>query len=157
MCYLKLQTLDIRECDIQSSEQSAEFNLIKNSLLMWTASLLLFTKICLILGTHQFTEIMIFWDMVPCSLAAKYWSNCMALGGGVWGQWHVPAALSPWQIWYQLNRRVGGTQGQYGQVSKTSPPLGSDPRSVWPMVSPCTDYTIPGHNYVLLSLNIQRT
>lgn len=60
MWYLKLQTLDIRECDIQDSEQSAEFNLIKISLLMWTASLLLFTKICLILGTHQFT--LHYWD-----------------------------------------------------------------------------------------------
>jgi len=32
-------------CDTQDSEQSAEFNLIKISLLMWTASLLSFKKL----------------------------------------------------------------------------------------------------------------
>jgi hypothetical protein len=44
---------------------------------------------------------------------------------------------------YPLYRRLGGLQDRSGQVRKISPPPGFDPRTVQPVVSRCTDYTIP--------------
>ena len=44
--------------------------------------------------------------------------------------------------WYPLYRRLGGPQGQSGQVQKISPPPGFDPRTVWPLASRYTDYGI---------------
>ena len=60
----------------------------------------------------------------------------------VGGQHHAPAAL-PWgKTWYPLYRRLGGPQSWCGQVQKISSSLGFDPRTVQPVASRYTDYTI---------------
>jgi hypothetical protein len=46
----------------------------------------------------------------------------------------------PGKTRYSLYRRLGGPQGQSGQVQKISPPPGFDPRIVQPVVSRYTDY-----------------
>jgi len=43
---------------------------------------------------------------------------------------------------YPLYRRLGGSQGQSGQVQKISPPLGFCPWTVQPVASHYTDYAI---------------
>ena len=43
---------------------------------------------------------------------------------GVGGQRHTPATLSLGKTWYPLYRRLGGPQGQSGQVRKIVPPTG---------------------------------
>ena len=61
----------------------------------------------------------------------------MALEGG---QRHARAALYPLgKTRYLLYRRLGGPQGQSGQVQKISPPTGFDPLTVQPIASR-TDY-----------------
>ena len=40
---------------------------------------------------------------------------------------------------YPLYRRLGGPQGRFGRVRKTSPPSGFDFRTVQPVASRCTD------------------
>ena len=49
-------------------------------------------------------------------------------------------SLLPGKTRYPLYRRLGGPQGQYGQVRKISPPPGFDPRTVQPVASRYTDY-----------------
>ena len=44
---------------------------------------------------------------------------------------------------YPLYRRLGGPQGRSGRVRKIFPPPGLDPRTVQPVESRYTDYTIP--------------
>jgi len=51
---------------------------------------------------------------------------------GVDGQRHAPAAL-PQKVPVPIYRRLGG--GRSGQVRKTSPPPGFDPRKVQPVAS----------------------
>jgi hypothetical protein len=63
---------------------------------------------------------------------------------GVGGH-HAPAALPSGMTRYPLYRRVGGPQGQYGQVQKILLPPGCDPRNVQPVASHYTDYAIPTH------------
>jgi hypothetical protein len=46
---------------------------------------------------------------------------------------------------YSLCRRLGGPQGRYGRVRKTSLLPGFDPRIDQPVASHYTDYTIPAH------------
>jgi hypothetical protein len=58
---------------------------------------------------------------------------------GVDGQCHATAALPPGKTRYPLYRRLGGPQGQSGQVREISPPLGFDPRTVQPVGSHYTD------------------
>jgi len=60
---------------------------------------------------------------------------------GVGGQHHALAALPPGKIWYPLYRRLGGPQGQSGQLWEISPPSGFDPRPVQPIVSRFKGYT----------------
>ena len=48
--------------------------------------------------------------------------------------------LPPGKTRYTLYRRLGGPQGQSGQVRKISPPPGFDPRTVQPVASRYTDY-----------------
>ena len=48
--------------------------------------------------------------------------------------------LPPGKTRYPLYRRLGGPQGRSGQVRKTSPPPGFDPRTVQPVASRYTDY-----------------
>jgi len=43
---------------------------------------------------------------------------------GVGGQRHATATLTPGKTRYPLHRRLGGPQGQSGQVRKISPPTG---------------------------------
>ena len=43
---------------------------------------------------------------------------------GVGGQRHALAALPLGKTWYPLYRRLGGPQGQSGQVRNISPPTG---------------------------------
>jgi hypothetical protein len=64
---------------------------------------------------------------------------------GVSGQRHAPAALPPGTTSYPLYRRLGRPQGRFERVLKISPPPGFDPRTVQPVVSRYTDYTIPAH------------
>ena len=45
-----------------------------------------------------------------------------------------------------LYRRLGGPQGQSGQVRKMSPLPGFDSRTVQPVASRYTDFAIPAHN-----------
>ena len=55
---------------------------------------------------------------------------------GVGGQRHVPAAL-PWgKTQCMLCRRLGGPQGQSGQVRKIWPSPGFDPRTAQPTPPP---------------------
>jgi len=57
----------------------------------------------------------------------------------VGGQRHAPAALPSGKTQYPLYRRLGGPQGRSGQVRKSRPPLGFDPRTVRPLASRYTD------------------
>ena len=63
---------------------------------------------------------------------------------GVGGQHHAPTALLPGKTRYPLYRRLGGRQDRSERVRKTSPPPGFDPRTVQPVASRFTDWTIPG-------------
>jgi len=65
---------------------------------------------------------------------------------GVGGQRHAPAALPPGKTQYPLYRRLGGPQGQYGQVRKVSPPLGFNPRTVQHIASRYIDCAILANN-----------
>jgi hypothetical protein len=48
---------------------------------------------------------------------------------GVGGQRHVPTVLPPGKTRYPLYRRLGGPHSWSGQVQKTSPTPGFDPRN----------------------------
>ena len=48
--------------------------------------------------------------------------------------------LPPGKTRYPLYRRLGVTQGRFGQVRKISPPRGFDPRTVQPVASRYTDW-----------------
>ena len=61
---------------------------------------------------------------------------------GVGGQHQAPAALPPGNTRYPLYRRLGGSQGRYGQVRKISHRPGFDPRTVQPVASRYTDWDI---------------
>jgi len=61
----------------------------------------------------------------------------------VGGQRYAPAALPPGKTRYPLYRRLGGYQGRSGLLRKISLPLGFDPRTVHPVGSRSTDWTIP--------------
>ena len=61
---------------------------------------------------------------------------------GVGDQRHAPAALPPEKTRYPLYRKLGGPQGQSGRMRKISPPPGFDPRTVQPVASRYTDWTI---------------
>jgi hypothetical protein len=56
------------------------------------------------------------------------------------GQRHAPAVLPRGMIRYTLYRRLGGTQGQTGGKSRTSP--GFNHRTVQPVRSRLDDYDI---------------
>jgi len=60
----------------------------------------------------------------------------------VGGQRHVVAALAPGMTWYPLCGRLSGPQGRFGQVWKTSPSQGFDPRTVQPVASCYNKYSI---------------
>jgi hypothetical protein len=49
-------------------------------------------------------------------------------------------SLPPEKSRYALYRRLSGFQSRTGQVRKTSPPTGFDPRTVQPVASRYTDY-----------------
>ena len=70
---------------------------------------------------------------------------------GVGGQRHAPAVLPQGKTQYSLYRRLGGPQGQSGQVRKILPPLGFDPLTVQPVVSHYTDWAIPAHQLKFLT------
>ena len=61
--------------------------------------------------------------------------------------------LPPGKNRYPLHRRLGGTQGQFGQVRKISPPPGFDPRPVHLVGSRYTDYATRPINSRLASAN----
>ena len=61
----------------------------------------------------------------------------------VGGQRHAPAALPPGKTRYPVCRRLGGPQGQSGEVQKILPPPGFNPRMIQPVASRYTDYAIP--------------
>jgi hypothetical protein len=58
-------------------------------------------------------------------------------------QRHAPVGLPPGKTRYPLHRRLGWPQGRSGQVRKISPLTGFDPRTVHPVASRYTDWTIP--------------
>ena len=65
-----------------------------------------------------------------------------------WGVSVTPRPLfTPGKTRYPLYRRLCGPQGRSGQVRKTSPPPGSDPRSLQPVASRYTDWTVPVHEH----------
>jgi hypothetical protein len=72
--------------------------------------------------------------------------SCFNLGAR-WGGWshHAPTALPPGKNRYLLYRGLGGPQGRYGRVRKTSGPPEFYSRNVEPLASRCTDYAIPAH------------
>ena len=49
-------------------------------------------------------------------------------------------SLPPGKTRYPFYRRLRGPRGRSGQVRKTSPPPGFDPRTVQPAASRCSDY-----------------
>jgi hypothetical protein len=55
---------------------------------------------------------------------------------------HAPAAFLLGKARYSLYSRLGGLQGRSGRVLKISPPPGLDPRTVQPVASRYTDWTI---------------
>jgi len=61
---------------------------------------------------------------------------------GVSGQCHAPAVLPLGMTRYPLDRMLGGSQGQPGQVGIISLPLGFNPQTVQPVASHYTSYTI---------------
>jgi hypothetical protein len=61
----------------------------------------------------------------------------------VGGQRYAPATLPSGKTQYPLYRRMGGRQGQSGQVQKISPPPGFDSRIVQPVMNRCTNCAIP--------------
>jgi hypothetical protein len=73
---------------------------------------------------------------------------------GVGGQRHAPAALPPGNIRCPLYRRLGAPQGRPGLVRKISPPPGFDPRTVEPIASRYTDWTIPTNKYLPVTAEI---
>ena len=68
--------------------------------------------------------------------------------GGVGGQLHAPAALTPGKTRYSLLRRRGGHEGRSGRVRKISPLQVFDPLTVQPAASSHTD---PPINIVVTS------
>ena len=64
----------------------------------------------------------------------------MALEGGDGSASRSGRSLPPGKTRYPLYRRLGGPQGQSGQVRKISPPLGFDPRTVQPVASRYTNH-----------------
>jgi hypothetical protein len=68
--------------------------------------------------------------------------------GTRWGGWSIPCpgrCSRRKETRYPLYRRLGGPQGQSGQVQKILPPPGFDPQTSQRVVSHYTDYTIPAH------------
>jgi hypothetical protein len=62
---------------------------------------------------------------------------------GVGCQRHAPAALPQGKTRYPFYRSLGGPQGLSGQVRKTLPQPGFNPRTVQPVASRYTDWAIP--------------
>jgi hypothetical protein len=58
----------------------------------------------------------------------------------------------PGKTRYPLYRRLGGPQGQYGQVWKISLQPGLDPRTLQPVASRYTDWAIPAHTWKAISI-----
>jgi hypothetical protein len=94
---------------------------------------------------------------VQCTLvqALRLCTDCTAHGGsrGIalpfldhgtrrgWGVSVTPRPLfTPGKTRYLLYRRLGGPQGQSGQVWKISPPPGFDPRTIQPIASCYTNW-----------------
>jgi hypothetical protein len=72
-----------------------------------------------------------------------------ALEGGEESASSPGRCLPPGKTRYPLYRRLGGTQGRFGQVRKISPPPGFDPPTLQPVGSGYTDYaTRPTINVV---------
>jgi hypothetical protein len=72
-----------------------------------------------------------------------------------WGGWLTPrpGRFSPGkETRYPLYRRLCGPQGRSGRVRKISPPLEFDPRTVQPVASHCTVWTIPARRNVQFHL-----
>jgi len=55
------------------------------------------------------------------------------------GSDHTPTAFRLGKTRYPLYRRLGGPQGRFGRIRKTSPPPGFDPRTVQPIATRYTD------------------
>jgi hypothetical protein len=72
-------------------------------------------------------------------------SLTLAQDGGGWSTMR-PGCFTPGkETQYPMYRRMGGPQGQAGQVQKILPPLGFDPQTVQPVASRYTDWAIPAH------------
>jgi hypothetical protein len=68
-------------------------------------------------------------------------------------------SLQPGKTRYPLYRRLGGPQGQSGQVRKISPPPGFDPRTIVPVARRYAVYTtwpVPAHGHANFAAMIQR-
>jgi hypothetical protein len=62
-----------------------------------------------------------------------------ALDWGGWTTLHIGCCTPGKEIRYTFYRRLGGPQGQSGQVRKISPPPGFDPRTIQPVASHYAD------------------
>ena len=72
----------------------------------------------------------------------------VGLGGGVSGQHHSAAALTPGMTQYPLHERQNGLQGQSERVRKIWPLPGFDPWTVQPVASRNTDSVVPAHVHI---------
>jgi len=63
----------------------------------------------------------------------------------VWSALHASHFTPGKETLYPLYRRLSRPQSQSRQVQNTSPPLRLDPCTVQPIVSRCTNSTIPAH------------
>ena len=68
---------------------------------------------------------------------------------------HPGRSLPPGKTQYPLYRRLGGPQGQSGQVQKNlAPPLGFDPRTIQPVASRYTAYATRPTCYEKLKIQL---
>jgi len=78
-----------------------------------------------------------------------------ALDGGGWST-PCPGHFTPGkETCYPLCRRLGGPQGWSGWVRKISPPLGFKPQIVQPVASCYTNWAIPVHTHIFITMSSQ--
>ena len=78
-----------------------------------------------------------------------------ALEGGEGSASRLGRTLPPGKTRYSLYKRLGGTQVRSGQVRKISPPPGFDHRTVQPVGSRYTDYSIHAAYDIMCKNNVK--
>jgi hypothetical protein len=67
---------------------------------------------------------------------------------GLGGQRNIPASLPPGRDPTPIVHEAGWTQGRSRRVRSISPSPEFDPRTVQPVATGYTDYTIPAHEFL---------